>query len=124
MPHAPLVRRRPFAGLFSAGGGLLVRLARGERSMAQGFSLLPGELRPPVPATNAGQFGFALDTETSPATLGAAQAHRFADMVSGWGIPGHDGVAWYAHNDPNAAAPARNDLLGALVPFLRRVAGG
>lgn len=216
----------PFAGLFSAGGGLLVHLAPGERSIAQGFSLLPDELKPPVPATNAGQFGFALDPETSPATLGAAQAHlgrlarsgdprgweragaltpirRFGDMFSGWGIPGHDGVAWYhplrltidaravaagnanpaqevlgvrathgadlprrlrilafaaalggtrvldgaralatqsgipasrvtlidrqgtyAHNDPNSAAPARNDLLRALVPFLRRVAGG
>ena len=69
-------------------------------------------------STNAGQYGYALDTETSPPALAAAQAHlghlaasgdprgwvddgeltpleRFADMFSGWGLKGLDGTAWY-----------------------------
>jgi hypothetical protein len=108
----------PFAGLFNSGGSALVRIAPDAPSIAQGFGLLPANLKPPVPATNAGQYGHALDTATSPAPLAAAQAHlgrlaasgeprgwvgggeltplhRFADMFSGWGLKGLDGTAWY-----------------------------
>jgi hypothetical protein len=108
----------PFAGLFNSGGSALVRIAPGAASIAQGFRLLPENLKPPVPATNAGLYGYALDTATSPAPLAAAQAHlgrlaaggeprgwldggeltplrRFADMFSGWGLKGLDGTAWY-----------------------------
>src|SRR5688572_1746034 len=108
----------PFAGLFNSGGSALVRIAPGAPSIAQGFRLLPENLKPPVPATNAGLYGYALDTATSPAPLAAAQAHlgrlaaggeprgwldggeltplrRFADMFSGWGLKGLDGTAWY-----------------------------
>ena len=69
-------------------------------------------------ATNVASYGFALDVQTSPAALAAAQAHlgeldtttepagwdragaltpiqRYADMFSGTGLPGHDGTAWY-----------------------------
>ena len=45
------------------------------RRSAQTFGLLPAAIVPPVPATNLGQFGYALDVETSPAELVAAQAH-------------------------------------------------
>ena len=71
-----------------------------------------------MPRTNLGQYGYALDTETSPAGLAAAQAHlgqlaasgnprgwdqageitpigRYAEMFSGWGLKGLDGTAWY-----------------------------
>jgi hypothetical protein len=71
-----------------------------------------------VPATNEAQYGFALDTATSPASLVAAQAHlgrlkaggsprgwddaneltpirRYADAFSGRGLKGLDGTAWY-----------------------------
>jgi len=108
----------PFAGLFNSGGSALVRMAPDAPSIAQGFRLLPANLKPPVPATNAGLYGYALDTATSPAPLAAAQAHlgrlapsgeprgwldageltplrRFADMFSGWGLKGLDGTAWY-----------------------------
>jgi len=108
----------PFAGLFNSGGSALVRMAPNAPSIAQGFGLLPANLKAPVPATNAGQYGYALDTATSPAPLAAAQAHlgrlaasgnprgwvgggeltplrRFADMFSGWGLKGLDGTAWY-----------------------------
>ena len=54
-------------------------------SVAQNFGLLPANLKPPMPATNAGLYGYALDTATSPAPLAAAQAHlgRLADMFAG-----------------------------------------
>jgi len=105
----------PFAGLFNSGGSTLVKVDPDGPAIAQGFPLLPAALKPPVPATNAGQYGFALDTATSPPGLVAAQAHlgrltaaggwrrageltpleRYADMFSGWGLPGLDGTAWY-----------------------------
>jgi hypothetical protein len=108
----------PFAGLFNATGSAAVRLDPNSPSLGQAFPLLPANLKPPVPATNAAQFGYALDTDTSPAPLIAAQAHlghlaasgdprgwddageltplrRYADMFSGWGLRGLDGTAWY-----------------------------
>jgi hypothetical protein len=67
--------------------------------------------------TNEAQYGFALDNDTSPPTLAAAQGHighlatsgnprgwiddeispirRFAAMFCGKGLPGLDGTAWY-----------------------------
>ena len=108
----------PFAGLFNSGGSALVRIAPDAPSIAQGFRLLPANLKPPVPATNAGQYGYALDTATSPAAArrgagaprparrerraeglgrrrGADAAAPFADVFSGWGLKGLDGTAWY-----------------------------
>src|SRR5215217_6231842 len=108
----------PFAGLFNSGGSALALIAPDAPSIAQDFRLLPANLKPPVEATNAGLYGYALDTATSPAPLAAAQAHlgrlaadgeprgwsgagelpplrRLADMFSGWGLKGLDGTAWY-----------------------------
>ena len=108
----------PFAGLFNALGAALVKLAPNAPSMAQSLTILPDSLKPPVPATNAAQYGYALDTATSPASLVAAQAHlgrlapsgdprgwqdageltpiqRYADAFAGWGLKGLDGTAWY-----------------------------
>jgi hypothetical protein len=108
----------PLAGVFNATGALSVLVDPDSPSLGQQFRLLPDNLKPPVPATNAGQYGYALDTETSPSTLAAAQAHlghlaasgdprgwddageltplrRFAEMFSGFGLKGLDGTAWY-----------------------------
>ena len=108
----------PFLGLFSATGATAARLAPNDRSLGQAFPLLPDNLKPPVPATSEAQFGFSVDTETSPATLRAAQVHagrlaasgdprgwdrageitpiqRYATMISGVGLTGLDGSAWY-----------------------------
>jgi pimeloyl-ACP methyl ester carboxylesterase len=108
----------PFAGLFNSLGAMLVEIAPNAPSMAQDLKILPTFLKPPVPATNAGEYGYALDTATSPAALVAAQAHlghlatsgnprrwddaneltplrRYADAFSGWGLKGLDGTAWY-----------------------------
>ena len=111
----------PFAGLFNATGSLGALIAPDARSLGQQFSLLPAQLKPPVPATNLGQYGYALNVGTSPASLAAAQAHlgkglttsttnglhgwngtgaltpirRFAMMFSGFGINNADGTEWY-----------------------------
>jgi hypothetical protein len=108
----------PFTGLFQTMGGLGIRLDPNAPSLGQAFPLLPANLKPPFPVTNAGQYGYALNVGTSPRSLALAWAHlgrqdrsttpagwdddggltplqRYADAFSGWGIQGHDGVAWY-----------------------------
>jgi pimeloyl-ACP methyl ester carboxylesterase len=108
----------PFAGLFNATGSMGVFLDPDAPSIGQAFALLPADLKPPIPVTNLAQYGYALDTETSPPALIAAQAHlghlaasgdprgwdqageitpilRYAEMFSGKGLQGLDGTAWY-----------------------------
>jgi hypothetical protein len=108
----------PFAGLFNSTGSLGAIIDPNSPSLGQAFPLLPANLKPPVPVTNLAQYGYALDTQTSPAPLAAAQAHighlaasgdprgwdqageltpirRYAEMFSGWGLKGLDGTAWY-----------------------------
>jgi pimeloyl-ACP methyl ester carboxylesterase len=108
----------PFAGLFNATGALGSIIDPNSPSLGQSFPLLPPDLKPPVPATNLAQYGYALDVKTSPPSLAAAQAHlgqlaasgdprgwdttgaltpirRYAEMFSGWGLKGLDGTAWY-----------------------------
>jgi pimeloyl-ACP methyl ester carboxylesterase len=108
----------PFAGLFNVVGSGLVESEPNAPSRLQDWPGLPANLNAPVRVSNVGGYGYALDTETSPAGLVAAQAHlghlaasgdprgwdaageltpvkRFADMFSGWGLKGLDGTAWY-----------------------------
>ena len=108
----------PFAGLFNATGSLAALKWPNEVNLAWDWPLLPANLKPPVQPTNLAQYGYALDTETSPAGLAAAQGHigrlaasgtprgwdqageitpirRFATMFSGDGLKGLDGTAWY-----------------------------
>ena len=106
----------PFAGLFMATGSSAALLDPDAASLGAASGLLPAEIVPPVPATNAGQFGYALNVGSSPENLAAAQAHlgtgitdnggwdgtgaitpigRYAEMFSGAGIEGADGAEWY-----------------------------
>ena len=108
----------PLAGLFNSTGSLGVFLDPDGPSIGQAWPLLPANLKPPVPATNLAQYGYALDNDTSPPSLIAAQAHlgrlaasgdprgwdqageitpifRYAEMFSGKGLKGLDGTAWY-----------------------------
>jgi pimeloyl-ACP methyl ester carboxylesterase len=108
----------PFTGLFNTSGALGAIRSPNAPSLGQAFTLLPANLKPPVPVTNLGQYGYALDTETSPPGLIAAQAHlghlaasgnprgwdqageitpigRYARAFAGWGLKGLDGTAWY-----------------------------
>jgi pimeloyl-ACP methyl ester carboxylesterase len=108
----------PLAGLFNSTGSLGALLDPDSPSVGQKFSLLPADLKPPIPVTNVAQYGYALDVKTSPMSLIAAQAHlgtlaasgdprgwddskaltpikRFATMFSGYGLKSLDGTAWY-----------------------------
>jgi pimeloyl-ACP methyl ester carboxylesterase len=108
----------PFAGLFNVVASTGVLRDPNGVSELQTWPLLPDNLKPPVPTTNIAQYGFALDTETSPPALVAAQAHlgrlasrgarrgwerageltpirRYARMFSGTGLRSLDGTAWY-----------------------------
>ena len=75
-PYLDLLRiGAPFAsGLFSELGALYALKQPKVRSRVQDFSLLPKNLKPPVPATNEAQFGYAFDAKTSPAALGLIHA--------------------------------------------------
>jgi hypothetical protein len=108
----------PYAGLFNIVGSGLVETEPNAPSRLTDWPGLPSYLKPPVPTTSLGGYGYALDTETSPPALAAAQAHlghladsgdprgwdqageltpirRFADMFFGRGLKGFDGTAWY-----------------------------
>jgi pimeloyl-ACP methyl ester carboxylesterase len=65
----------PFAGLFNATGSTGALLDPDSPSLGQAWPLLPANLKPPIPVTNLAQYGYALDTETSPPALIAAQGH-------------------------------------------------
>ena len=109
----------PYAGLFEATGSAAALLDPHGPSLGQASGLLPADIVPPVPVTNVGQYGYALNATTSPASLLAAQAHlgqglsaqgpvhgwngsgaltpiaRFATMFAGEGIQDAGGVEWY-----------------------------
>jgi pimeloyl-ACP methyl ester carboxylesterase len=108
----------PLAGLFETTGALGALLDPDSPSVGQQFPYLPPYLKPSVPVTNLGLYGYALDTKTSPPSLAAAQGHlghlaeggpihgwdragaitpikRFATMFSGMGINNADGTEWY-----------------------------
>jgi pimeloyl-ACP methyl ester carboxylesterase len=109
----------PYAGLFNASGSLAALLFPNQPSLGQTSGLLPSDIVPPAPATNLGQYGYALNASTSPASLLAAQAHlgegltasglirgwngtgaltpikRFATMFSGYPMKSVDGTEWY-----------------------------
>jgi hypothetical protein len=112
----------PLAGVFNATGSAAALIAPNAPSDGQASGLLtPFHLSPSLPVTNAGQYGWALNYKTSPASLLAAQAHlgaglsarptagyygwdgtgaltplsRFATMFSGVGIDSANGTEWY-----------------------------
>jgi pimeloyl-ACP methyl ester carboxylesterase len=71
----------PFLGLFSSLGAMSTLQAPEEASLAEGFSLLPADLKPTngkgelIPVTNEAEFGFGVNVGSSPASLIAAQVH-------------------------------------------------
>ncbi len=109
----------PYAGLFNATGSAAALLDPNGPSLGESSGLLPSDIVPSVPVTNLGQYGYALNAATSPASLLAAQAHlgtglsvagpvhgwnsagaltpitRFATMFSGYPMKNVDGTEWY-----------------------------
>ena len=101
--------------MFNIVGSTLARLDPSAPAVLANWPVLPADLKAPVPATNAGGYGYALDSETSPASLRLVHMHigslspagdphpwvdgelgtvkRAATMFSG--IEGIDGTAWY-----------------------------
>src|SRR2546422_7151905 len=73
----------PFAGLFNAAGSTGALIDPDSPSIGQAWALLPANLKPPIRVTNLAQYGYALDTETSPPSLIAAQAHLGRLAASG-----------------------------------------
>jgi pimeloyl-ACP methyl ester carboxylesterase len=108
----------PFLGIFSATGSTGTVVNPDEISLGWSFPLLPANLKPPVQPTNEAQFGYAVDADSSPPSLLAAQVNagrlaetgdprgwesdgeitpiqRYAKMLSGKWVRGADGSAWY-----------------------------
>jgi len=108
----------PLAGVFASLGGTATIVDPDSSSIAQNWSVFPANLKAPVQVTNEAQFGYALDAETSPMSLRAAQVNggrlaesgdprgwdrageitpirRWAAMLSGIDVKGADGGAWY-----------------------------
>ena len=108
----------PFLGIFSAAGSTGTVVNPDEVSLGWSFPFLPANLKPPVEPTNEAQFGYAVDADTSPPSLAAAQVNagrladsgeprgwerageitplrRYAMMLSGTGVKDSDGTAWY-----------------------------
>lgn len=103
------------AGVFNAVGSSAAIMEPDAPSVAQAFPLLPSSLKPPVPASNAGQYGYSFDVDTSPASLALIHVHIGQLATSGdprgWddgelgtvartadafrGIEGIDGTEWY-----------------------------
>ncbi len=103
------------AGVFNATGSTTALEDPTGESIFGSWPLAPANLVPPVPVTNRAQYGYALDTDTGPASLALVQVHIGGLAASGdprdWangelgtveraakvfsGIPGMDGTAWY-----------------------------
>ena len=101
--------------MFNIVASTAARRAPDAPAVLDGWPLLPANLKPPVAATNAGGYGYALDDRTSPDSLSLVHMHigrlaaqgsprrwvdgelgtveRAATMFSG--IRGIDGNAWY-----------------------------
>src|SRR4051794_25183217 len=83
------IRKQPFldllglglpwvTGILSESAAVLALKDPTGPSVGQAFSLLPAQFKPPVPATNRGQLGFAFDATTSPKALGLIQVRAGA----------------------------------------------
>jgi pimeloyl-ACP methyl ester carboxylesterase len=79
----------PYAGIFNATGSAAALLDPNGPSLGESSGILPSDIVPPVPVTNLGQYGYALNAATSPMSLLAAQAHLGVGLsttgpVHGW----------------------------------------
>jgi pimeloyl-ACP methyl ester carboxylesterase len=91
-PFITLVQPFPWiAGVFNATGSTAAIVDPDELSIFGSWVLAPADLTPPVPATNAGQYGYAVDATTSPSNLALVQSH--IGKLAGSGDPRgwHDG---------------------------------
>jgi pimeloyl-ACP methyl ester carboxylesterase len=138
------IRKQPFLDLLGLGlpwvTGILAEsaaiLALKEPtapSVGQSFSLLPPQFKPPVPATNRGQFGYAFDATTSPKALGLIQVRAGemgadGDWVDGEVSPIQRVAETFGQEPANAVEwfyPARLNLdVDAASPLAQNAAAG
>ena len=79
-------------GLFAEVGGIYARLAPDSGATTlQGFGPLPPQFNPPILVTNAGLFGRAFDSDTSPANLALIHMNGGGLAASGDPRPWVDG---------------------------------
>ncbi len=105
------------AGVFNAVGSNSALMDPNGPAILSAWSLLPADLKPPVPATAEASYGYALDVKTGPKSLALVQSHigHLADSGNprGWvndglttalraarvfgspDFPEMDGTAWY-----------------------------
>ena len=75
-PFITLVPPFPWAaGIFNATGSTAAFLEPNEASTVQSSPIIPSYLKPPVPATNLAQYGYAVDSDTGPDSLKLVQSH-------------------------------------------------
>jgi hypothetical protein len=97
-------------GVFGESGAIAALREPDAPSVGQSSPLLPAALKPPLPATNRAQFGFAFDASTSPAALGLIHVHSGhvapaadASGLHGWvddGITPIDDLAKLLSHEP------------------------
>jgi hypothetical protein len=105
------------AGVFNAVGSNSALMDPDGPAILSAWSLLPANLKPPVPATAEASYGYALDVKTGPKSLALVQSHighlaasgnprgwvndglttalRAARVFGSPDFPDMDGTAWY-----------------------------
>ncbi|MCW2986995.1 MAG: alpha/beta hydrolase [Conexibacter sp.] len=123
------IRKQPFldllglglpwvTGILSESAAILAIKDPTGPSVGQAFSLLPPQFKPPIPATNRGELGFAFDATTSPKALGLIQVRSgvlgpTGDWVDGEVSPIARVAATFGQEPANAVEwfyPARLNL--------------
>src|SRR3954447_952180 len=123
------IRKQPFldllglglpwvTGILSESAAILALKDPAGPSVGQAFPLLPAQFKPPVPATNRGELGFAFDATTSPKALGLIQVRAGTlgaggDLVDGEVTPIERLAATFGQEPANAVEwfyPARLNL--------------
>ncbi len=137
------------SGVFNALGSTTALKQPDARSALQGFPLVPSSLKPPVSATNLGQYGYSVDSDTSPSFLALVHSHighlatsgdprgwvngelgsakRAASVFAEFG--GYDGTSWYhpsrlsldARSVNNGIANPAQDVYGVRATMGKRV---
>lgn len=75
-PFLTLVPPFPWAaGVFNAIGSTLALKEPNAPATLGASPIIPSYLKPPVPATNAGSYGYAVDNDTGPESLVLVQSH-------------------------------------------------
>ena len=136
-------------GIFNAVGSTTAVTEPDRLSALQSFPLVPGALKAPVPATNLGQYGYSVDSDTSPEFLALVHSHignlatsgeprgwqdgergsarRAAKVFSEY--DGYDGTSWYhprrlsldGSSVNNGIANPAQKVLGVRSVFGRRI---